>query len=89
MSIRTARAFFGWCALINYWVLLVWLAIVTLGHDWIMGISLRCFEISKGQFDAVDFSCMAGYKAANILLFFVPFLGLSIVLKLASSKDKE
>ena len=51
MSIETARSFFLWCSVINYAVLLVWVALALFGRNGLLRLWGRWFRISPEQFD--------------------------------------
>ena len=79
MTIEVTRAFFLWCSVINYGVLLVWLVVFVFAHDWIQHIHGRWFRLSREQFDALHYAGMSIFKIGIILFNLVPFVVLSIL----------
>ena len=85
MDIRTIRAFFGWCALINYLLILLWFFLMVGAHDWFQSISYQWLRFPKDQFDTFMYEGIAAYKIGNMMLFLAPFLSLSILCKRAKT----
>jgi hypothetical protein len=79
MNIETVRSFFLWCTVINYAVLLLWVVIFWFVHDWHYRLTNRFFKVSVETYDLVNFSGIAAFKIAIILLNLVPFLALCII----------
>ena len=78
MSIEVARAFFLWCAVINYGVLVLWFLLFALAHDWVERLHGRWFRLPAGQFDTVHYAGMALFKLGVLLFNLVPFVALRI-----------
>lgn len=53
MTLELIRNVLGWCALINYGILLLWFLIFSLAHDWLHGLHGRWFTLSGENFDAI------------------------------------
>ena len=79
MSLELVRAFFLWCTVINYGVLLVWLLAFVFAHDWIHRFHGRWFRLSRDQFDALHYAGMSIFKIGIMLFCLVPFIVLSIL----------
>jgi hypothetical protein len=79
MSFDMLLHFFGWCAVINYAVLIFWLILHYIVHGFLAGVSKRLFGIDRQRYDELSFSGMMYYKLAIILTSIVPFLALLIV----------
>ena len=76
LTLETVRAAFGWCAFINSFVLLLWLAMFAVGRDWIYKMHGRWFRISEEQFDAIHYGGMALFKVGIFLFNLAPYLAL-------------
>ncbi|MEO8158975.1 MAG: DUF6868 family protein [Betaproteobacteria bacterium] len=79
MSIDTLRGFLGWCAVINYGVLLGWFLVFVLAHDWMQRLHGRWFRLTVGQFDSIHYAAMAIFKLGILLLNVVPYVAIRIV----------
>lgn len=79
LTLETLCSAFGWCAIINSGVLILWLVMFAVGRDWIYKIHGRWFRISEEKFDAIHYSGMAIYKLGIFLFNIAPYLALSIV----------
>ena len=78
MSIDVVRNFFLWCAVINYAVLVVWVLLIMLPHEWLYRLWGRWFRLTAEQFDAINFAGIAFYKLGILLFSLVPYLALRI-----------
>jgi hypothetical protein len=54
MSVDVFRAGLGWCAIINYGVLLLWFLVFRLTHNWVYGLHGQWFPMPVEQFNAID-----------------------------------
>jgi hypothetical protein len=79
MSIETLRSFFLWCTVINYAVLLIWVALALLGRDGVLRLWGRWFRISPEQFDMLNIGGITLYKTGIILFNLVPCIALYFV----------
>ena len=78
MSIDDFCGVLGWCALINYALLLVWFVMFTSSHDWLRAMHARWFDLSDQTFDAIHYAMMGIYKLAIFLFLLVPYLVLRL-----------
>ena len=79
MALEEIRAFFGWCTLINWAVLMVWWIMIGQAHDWVQRVHGKWFKISPERFDEIHYQTMAVYKMGTILFNLAPYLALRIV----------
>jgi hypothetical protein len=79
MTVEIIRNALGWCALINYGVLLLWFLFFTLAHEWMYRLHGRWFHLPRERFDGLHYAGMAFFKLGIILLNLVPYLALRIV----------
>ena len=80
MCTELVREILGWCAVVNYVVLLVWFLVFMLAHDWLHRLHGRWFQLPTEQFDIVHYAMMGIYKIGILLFFLIPYLALLIVL---------
>lgn len=79
MTLDELRAFFLWCAVLNYALLLYWFAVFVLARNWIRGLHRKWFKMSDETFDAIHYGGMAVYKIGIFLLNLMPYVALRIV----------
>jgi hypothetical protein len=80
MTIDAAQGFLLWCLLVNYGILLLWLLVFWLGHDWMLRLHSRWFHMSKERFDGIHYAAMAVYKVGILLFNLTPYVALRLVL---------
>ena len=79
MSLETIRAALGWCTLLNWAILLLWLLFFKLGRDWVYRIHSKWFRLPSEHFDTIHYGGMAFFKMGIILFNLTPYLALRIV----------
>ena len=79
MSIDIIRSTLGWCTVINYGVLMVWVLVFMYAHDWMHRLHSQWFRLPAEQFDAIHYAGMAIYKLAILLFNLIPYIALLIV----------
>jgi hypothetical protein len=79
MNIETLRHMLGWCAIINYVMLLLWFLIYYAGRGWYYRLHSKFFRLSEAQFDAYNYAGMIFFKLAIFLFCIVPYLALLII----------
>lgn len=79
MDLSTLQALLGWCALINFGLLILWFGLYLFARDWLYRLHGRWFALSRERFEAIHYGAMAGYKLAIWLLFFSPYLALHLL----------
>ena len=79
MSIEIVREVLGWCAVINYGVLLWWFLFFTFAHEWMHQFHGRWFRLPVEQFDAIHYAGMGIFKVGIIVFNLVPYVALRIV----------
>ena len=68
-----------WCAVVNTVVMFVWFLNLTVTHDFMYKQHSRWFQISEQKFDAIQYSCVAGFKLFIVFFNIVPYIALCIV----------
>ena len=79
MDISIIREILGWCALINYSILIAWFVAFILVGDWVYGITNKWFSLSRERFDAIHFITMAWFETSIWLFFLTPYIALHII----------
>jgi len=79
MTVEIIRDVLAWCAVINIALLMLWLMLFSLAHDWIYRVHGRWFALSVEKFDAIHYASMAFFKLCVFLFNVVPYLALRIV----------
>jgi hypothetical protein len=71
--------FLAWCTIINYSLLMVWFSVFTIGHDWLHLMHGKWFDLTKEQFDIVNYGGMALFKLFIFIFNLAPYLALRII----------
>ena len=79
MTIETIRHFFAWCTLINYVVLLLWVALTIWAPGFLTWISTKWFDLSVEKFRSLNYAGISFYKLGIILFNLTPYLALRIL----------
>ena len=66
LTTKTLRAFFGWCALCNYGILLLWFALFVFAGEWQRRLVVGWgFEITPAAFASLNYAGMMIYETGN------------------------
>jgi hypothetical protein len=76
MTIQLFQTFIGWCAVINYGLLLFWAAIFILVHDRVYRLHSQWFDLTKERFDALHYLLMGVYKILVLVFFVIPYFAI-------------
>jgi len=79
MTADQLRAFFMWCAIINFGFLLLWWVMFALAADWIYRMHGRWFPMPREEFNVAHYRGMMYFKIAVFLFNLVPYVALLIV----------
>ncbi len=79
MTIETLRHFFGWCAVINYLMLLFWAFLYLAAYAPIKNLTQRWFKISDETFDSSNYRGMVYFKIAIWTFNITPYLALWMI----------
>ncbi len=74
MDLEIVRSILAWCALVNIGLLLVWILLFIMVHDWIYRLHSMWFKISKQQFDSIHYMLIGAFKIITIMFFLIPYL---------------
>lgn len=79
MTLESLRHFFAWCAVINYVVLLLWIALSIWAHGWTSGIAAKWYGVQVEKFNSLNYAGISFYKLSIILFNLAPYLALRIM----------
>jgi hypothetical protein len=79
MTLEVIRAALGWCTIINWGILLIWVIFLRLGHDFVYRVHGKWIQVPVDEFNAIHYKGMAYYKTGIILFNLAPYLALRIV----------
>jgi hypothetical protein len=78
MTLNAIKDVLLWCVAINYFLLILWVAIIALAHDWFYRLNAHWFKVEVEQFNAINFAGIAFYKTGIFLLNLVPLIALHL-----------
>jgi hypothetical protein len=67
-----------WCTVINYALLMVWVAMVVFAKEPCYRLTSRWFSVPLASFDLVNYAGIAAYKLAILMFNLVPLLALHL-----------
>ncbi len=79
MTLELVRDTLGWCAAINFGLLIVWFVGFLVARDWIRRLHGKIFKFSEESFDAIHYAGMAIFKLLIVVFNLVPYIALLIV----------
>lgn len=79
MSLAQLANALGWCALINYAVLMVWFILLLVLRDWTYSIHTRWFRLNRDTFDLVHYAGMGLFKLFIWMFNLAPYIALRII----------
>jgi len=79
MTVEMLRAFFGWCTLLNWALMLISFMFIALGRSWIFRMHAKMFGITEEDVSKTLYLLMAGYKIAIFVFCVVPYIVLRII----------
>jgi len=79
MDIQTLTAFFMWCTILNFALLVLSSLICVCAGDWVYRIHSKWFSISRETFNVVIYSFIALYKLLVFVFILIPYIALLIV----------
>jgi hypothetical protein len=87
MDIKTVRAFFKWCTIINVALLIFSSLFCVCAGDWVYQMHSKWFPISREAFNVAIYSFIGLFKVFVIMFNFVPYIALAIVGKMKQVVD--
>ena len=79
MAIETVRNVFAWCLVINFALIILWLILFVLAHEWIYRVHNRMFKVSSDAFYAINYGGIGLYKMIIFVFIFIPYIAMHIV----------
>jgi hypothetical protein len=79
MTLEIVREVLGWCAVMNYSLLVLWFLMYAVAREWIFKLHGTWFLFSGDQFATVHYAGMALFKLGILLLNLAPYIALRIV----------
>ena len=79
MDIDSIRAFFMWCTILNFALLLLSSLFCLCAGDWAYRIHSKLFSISRETFNVVIYSFIALYKLLVFVFILIPYIALLII----------
>ena len=79
MDIDSIRAFFMWCTILNFALLVLSSLICVCAADWAYRIHNKWFGISNETFNIAIYSFIGLYKILVFVFSLIPYLALSII----------
>ena len=79
LSLDAIRDALLWCFVINMGLLLWWVLLLTLAHDWVYRMHSKWFNVSVEKFDAIHYAGTSFFKIIIFAFNLVPYLALLIV----------
>ena len=78
MAIEILREVLGWCAVMNFSLLLLWFLMYVLAHDWLYQLHGPWLQLSGEKFAAIHYAGMALFKVGIFLFNLAPYIALRI-----------
>ena len=72
---------FLWCLILSVILLFVWFVFYWFAGDWVFRLHTTWFELSKHEFDLINYCGMGLVKIYIILFFLFPYLAIKLVLR--------
>jgi len=79
MDIQTLTAFFMWCTVLNFALLVLSSLICLCAGDWAYRIHSKWFSISRETFNVAFYSFLGLYKVLVLVFNLIPYIALLIV----------
>ncbi|NND65971.1 MAG: hypothetical protein HKN19_00160 [Halioglobus sp.] len=79
MSVAELTTFLGWCTVINFALLLIIAACISLMSDFMKGVHSSMYHVPESELDAIYFTYMANYKLLIFIFNLVPWFALKVM----------
>ncbi|MCP3908734.1 MAG: hypothetical protein GY712_12045 [Oceanicoccus sp.] len=74
MNSELLIGFFGWGAVINYLLLLLWFLFFSIARDTVFKIHSTWFKLSEDGFDTIHYCGLGIFKLLVFVFFLTPYL---------------
>ena len=78
-SLESLAAFFGWCTVINYGLLIFMSLIVMAMRGTMIGVHSRLFGVSEADLPRCYFQVLAHYQSLILVFSLVPYVALKLM----------
>jgi hypothetical protein len=79
MTMDQARHVLLWCSILNWVLLIVWVALASVGRNWLLKLTTRIFRVTPEQFDLLNLAGITLYKMGVLFFNIVPCIALYLV----------
>ncbi len=79
MDLQMLTAFFMWCTIINFGILMLSSVVLMFASDFVYGVHSKWFQISRESYNVVMYSYLGLFKVGLIVFSLVPYLALLII----------
>ena len=74
MEWELIRSLLGWCAVINYSILILWFLMFCLGRKSIYNMHRRWFNLTEAQFEVINYGGIGLFKLLIFVFNVTPYL---------------
>ena len=78
-SLESLAAFFGWCTVLNYGLLIFMTLIVTAMRGTMISMHSRFFGVSEADLPRCYFKVLAHYQSLILVFSFAPYVALKLM----------
>ena len=79
MTVEMLRAFFGWCTVLNWGMMLLAAFLMVISRKFVYRIHAKINGITEDEVRRSIYLVLIGYKTAIILFCLVPYIALRII----------
>lgn len=79
INLDALRMFLVWSAVLGIGLLTYWFVMLRLAGNWVYRLHSRYFQITRQDFDRIQYTGMLALKLAIFLFFIIPALALVIL----------
>ncbi|MGA7827041.1 MAG: DUF6868 family protein [Geobacteraceae bacterium] len=81
ITLENLATILGGVFLFNLALLFLWALVFIAAHDWMYGMNSRWFDISRHEFDLLNYGLIGFLKIINIAFFLFPYLSIKLLLR--------
>jgi hypothetical protein len=78
-TVNYIAAILGWCMVINYGILLIWMVFLMSGRIWMYRVHNRWFDIPDQEFNAAHYRLMGQFKLYIMIFNLSPYIAIRIM----------
>ena len=80
-TLRVLSKILLWCFVLGFLSLLLWFAFYMAAADFIFGVHGGMFDLTRHDFDIMNYYGMTYFKGVVVTLFLIPYISVRLVLK--------